>query len=217
MSSDPPSGGPSATPEQRQGESPRSEEAEPGRAAVVAALGATLLEALEEHLPGARRHAEATAEYALTAAEGLGLRRDRAELVREAARLHDVGMIYVPADVLRKPREQLADAERALLGSHIEYGSRLALGAGIPEDVCTWILHSRERWDGGGPANLAGTAIPLESRILRVACATDLMLSGAPPAATVAGLRAAGGSQLDLRVVEVLARKLTYERRVGST
>ena len=204
MSSDPPSGGPSATPDPGKAER-RAGESEPGRADVVAALGAPLLEALDRHLPGARHHAESTASYAADAAGSLGLTTERAELVRETAKLHDVGMVYVPVAVLRKPPSELTDEDRQALGGHIEAGSRLALGAGIPADVCDWILHTRERWDGGGPAALAADAIPLESRIVRVACAADLMLAGSAAEATVAGLRAAAGSELDPRVVEAVA------------
>ncbi len=204
MSSDRPSGGPSATPEP-----------EPGRADVVATLGATLLDALERHLPGTRAHAESTGDRAFAAARQLALGRERAELVRETAKLHDVGMVYVPVAVLRKPHGELTEDERELLAAHIEYGSRLALGAGIPGEVCEWILNARERWDGGGPAGLTADAIPLESRIVRVACAADLMLAGATAEATAAGLRAAAGAELDPRVVEaVVGAQL---RRVGST
>ena len=190
MSSDPPSGGPSAKPE------------------AVAGLGATLLEALGRHLPGAGKHAESTAAYALVVAAELGLGRERAQLVRETAKLHDIGMVYVPLAVLRKPHAELTDDDRKLLGGHIESGSRLALGAGLPEVVCEWILNTRERWDGGGPAGLAADAIPIESRIVRVACAADLMVASAPVDATVAGLRAAAGSELDPRVVAATTKVL---------
>jgi HD-GYP domain-containing protein (c-di-GMP phosphodiesterase class II) len=190
MSSDLPSDGPSARPD------------------VVASLGATLLEALERHLPGARGHADSTAASAYNASHALGLGDEHAAFVREAARLHDVGMIYVPVAVLRKPHAEQSDEERLLLGGHIEAGGRLALGAGIPAEVCEWIVNTRERWDGGGPDGLAGDAIPIESRIVRVACAADLMLGSAGTEATAAGLRAAAGSELDPRVVDAIAGAL---------
>ena len=145
--------------------------ADPGRAAVVAALGAALIDALDAHLPGAREHAEATAAYAFAIAAELAWSRERAELVREAAKLHDAGMVYVPAATLRKPEAERDEDERALLASHIEAGAGLARGAGLPDDVCGWILATRERWDGGGPEGLRGAAIPEEGRLIRVACA----------------------------------------------
>ena len=200
MSSDPPSGGPSHPPDRAPALA-----TEPGQAAVVAALGGALIDAVEQHLPGARAHAESTGGYAFTLAVALDHDRERSELIREAAKLHDVGMVYVPVSTLRKPTAELDDADRALLASHIEAGARLALGAGIPEHVCGWILATRERWDGAGPERLREDAIPIESRIIRAACAADLMLATAGAVGTVAGLRAAAGTELDPRVVDALA------------
>jgi HD-GYP domain-containing protein (c-di-GMP phosphodiesterase class II) len=190
MSWDRPSAGRSATPER------------------VDALASVLLDALEQHLPGTRAHGEATGTYAFAAAAQLGMDRDRAELVRQTAKLHDVGMVYVPSAVLRKPQAELTDEERQMLASHIEAGSLLALGAGIPSEICEWILHTRERWDGAGPSGLAQEAIPIESRIVRVGCAADLMLAGAEREATVAGLRAAAGSELDPLAVSAIVKVL---------
>ena len=197
MSSDPPSDAPSPRPE----------------AALVERLGLPLLAALDAHLPGARQHAEATSAYTFAAAVELGLGRERSELVREVAKLHDVGMVYVPADVLRKPAASLDEAERALLAAHIEAGSRLARGAGIPDEECEWILHTRERWDGGGPSGLAGEAIPVEARIIRVACAADLLLAGAGLEQTVSALDAAGGSEFDPRIADTLIAVLARTRK----
>jgi HD-GYP domain-containing protein (c-di-GMP phosphodiesterase class II) len=184
MSSDLPSDAPSSPPE-----------GEP--ASVVAERGAPLLEALDGHLPGARRHADATAAYAFAAAVELEFQRPGAETIREAARLHDVGLVYVPASILARPAEQLDEAERTLLDAHLEAAYRLCRGAGIDESVCGWILHTRERYDGAGPDRLRGSDIPIESRIIRTACAGDLLLEPAGPEGTVEALRAAEGTELD--------------------
>jgi HD-GYP domain-containing protein (c-di-GMP phosphodiesterase class II) len=196
MSSDPPNASPSPAAD--------SSPADPGLAELVRLRGAPLLEGLEAHRPGSREHAEATGSYAFAAAVGIGLDRAAAELSRETAKLHDVGMVYVPVAILRRPPEELDPAERTLIDSHLEAAYRLTLGAGIPEDVCGWILRTRERWSGGGPEGLAGEAIPLESRMIRVACAADLMLASLGSEQTIASLRAAAGSELDPPVVEVL-------------
>jgi cyclic di-GMP phosphodiesterase len=182
MSSDRPSGAPSLPPELAQ---------------LVAQRGAPLLDALEAHLPGARRHADATAAYAFAAAVELGFERHRAEAIREAARLHDVGLVYVPAPILARPPEVLDDSDRALLDSHLEAAYRLCRGAAIDEDACGWILRTRERYDGAGPERLRGMEIPIESRIIRTACAADLLLTRAGPEATLEALRASEGSELD--------------------
>jgi HD-GYP domain-containing protein (c-di-GMP phosphodiesterase class II) len=191
MSSDPPSDAPSPP-------------AEGAARAAIAERGAPLLDALEAHLPGARRHADATAAYALAAAVELGHDRERAEAIREAARLHDVGLVYVPAAILARPAEELDDAERAQLESHLEAAYRLCRGAGIDVEACGWILRTRERFDGRGPEGLRGTQIPIESRIIRTACAGDLLLTRAGAAATVEALRASEGTELDPVVADAI-------------
>jgi HD-GYP domain-containing protein (c-di-GMP phosphodiesterase class II) len=176
--------------------------------------GAPLLDALEQHLPGARRHADATAAYALATAAELGFERDRADSIREAARLHDVGLVYVPAVVLARPAESLSDQERSTLDSHLEAAYRLCRGSGIPEQVCGWILRTRERYDGRGPEGLRGMAVPIEARIIRTACAADLLLARAGGEGTVDALRAAEGSELDPVVTDAV---VAVVERAGAT
>ncbi len=81
--------------------------------------------------------------------------------------------------------------------SHIEAGAALALGAGLPEEICEWITDTRERWDGGGPKTLRGSEISAQARVIRVACAADLLLRAGGFARTVASLRAGAGAELD--------------------
>ena len=200
MSSDPPSDAPSSRPED-------------APASVVAERGAALLDALEAHLPGARRHADSTAAYAFAAAVELDFERPSAETIREAARLHDVGLVYVPATILSRPADGLDEAERALLDSHLEAAYRLCRGAGIGEAVCGWILRTRERYDGAGPDGLRGSEIPTEARIIRTACAADLLLERSGAEATLQALRTAEGTELDPvvsdAVIAVLERATT--------
>jgi HD-GYP domain-containing protein (c-di-GMP phosphodiesterase class II) len=218
MSSDPQSDVPSSEPEQghvggsSEGEATRTPKLEPGLAALVVARGATLLDGLERHLPGSRDHAEGSASYAFAAAVELGLERDHAEAVRETARLHEVGKVYVPAAVLAKHPGELTPEESAQLDSHSAKGAELARGAGVPEPAAAWIAAACERFDGAGPGALPGEQIPLESRIMRAACAFDgaLAAGAAAPAAerrraAIQELGSAAGSELDPRVVEALA------------
>ena len=207
MSWDPPSGAPSSEADPAAGRLPQADLAD-----LIQVRGATLLDALEGHRPGSRDHADATASYGFAAAVELGFERDHAEVVRETARLHEVGMIYVPASVLAaRPEDRYAEG-KALIAAHPIYGAELALGAGIPAQVCEWIRASAERFDGRGPASLAGERVPLEARIVRVACACDTALTAPHPAGSPAEhratafdtLRAAAGRELDPRILHAL-------------
>jgi HD-GYP domain-containing protein (c-di-GMP phosphodiesterase class II) len=207
MSSDRPSDAPSPRAE---GAGP-SARAELDLASLLRLRGGPLVEALEHHLPGAREHAEATASYAFAGAVGLGFDRAQCEVAREAAMLHEVGLIYVPAAIAAKPEEQRDDAETAAWAEHYEAGYRLARGAGIPEHACSWLLRVREHYDGSGPEQFAGDRIPLESRLIRAACRCQTALASSPASGEKAPLRVAiealtgrAGAELDPRVVAAL-------------
>ena len=117
-------------------------------------------------------------------------------------------MVYLPTALLARPRDRLSAAEAALVASHPAYGARLAAGAAIPNPAREWIGTAGERFDGAGALGLAGDEIPLEARIIRVACACDSLLATLPgpgrsrAQVAIGELRAAGGSDLDPRVVE---------------
>ena len=169
MSSDRPSDGPSAAPE--------------------------LLDALASHSQRARDHGDSTATYVFAIAAELGLSRDECERVREAARLHEVGLVYSANDDL---------------GTHQEETYRLVRGAGVDDTVSGWLLRTRERFDGRGPEGLAADAIPIESRLIRVACAfhAALLEPGSSPETAIAGLGLQAGAELDPQVVAALAAVL---------
>jgi HD-GYP domain-containing protein (c-di-GMP phosphodiesterase class II) len=203
---------------QSDGPFPEAEEpvAEDSPATLVRERGAVLIESLDGHLEGAAAHADATGGFAFAVAEALGLEAERAELIREAAKLHEVGKMYVTAEALTKPEDELDDEDRLVLALVAENGAGLARGAGISEDVCEWILRWPERFDGSGPSALRGEEIPLEARIINAACACAEVSGGASPplpeaAAGVIGraMRALGGKRLDPQVADALARALS--------
>ena len=172
--------------------------------------GAPLIDALEAHVRGSREVGEASASYAFAAAAELGLTRPSAELIREAAKLHDVGRVYVPAEILEKPAWRRTPEEDALVEAHHEQGAQLARGAGIPEHVCEWIRLGAERYDGRGPNGLAGEAIPLQARLFRAAyaCYAALTEGASEPAQPgrrpFDALHGSAGHELDPMVVDAL-------------
>jgi len=178
MSSDPPSDAPSPEPEQA------------GDAELVRDRGADLLAALEARSPGALAHAELTARWALAIAAELRLPRATALALRETARLHGIGLLYVDAG-------DDAQAEAA---------ARLASGAGLPAAPCVWLEHWRERYEGGGPQGLYGGAIPLESRIIRAACVYAHELAADPdPTRALERLGEQAGTELDPAAIGAIA------------
>jgi HD-GYP domain-containing protein (c-di-GMP phosphodiesterase class II) len=173
-------------------------------ASIVTSLGAPILDALEARIPGTRAHADSTAAYATGIAVQLGLDSSQAELVGEAARLHDAGTLYVREELAKT--EPLNPAEVEELASHPDAAYRLLRGSGIPEEVCIWVAYQHERMDGRGRHGLAGEAVPLPARIIQVACDYAARAAqGSDPESVLQALREAAGSRLDPAVVEALA------------
>jgi HD-GYP domain-containing protein (c-di-GMP phosphodiesterase class II) len=178
--------------------------------AQVRESGQALLAALEARFPGSTHHAESTATYSFAIAAELGLPRRRCELLREIARLHDVGKVYLPRELVLKPGS-LSDDERRELRAYPEAGFKLLVGAGVPEDAAHWALDHREHIDGSGyPRGLGGEEIPREARIIGVACAYDAVRSdrpyyrGIPRRLALTEIRRSAGTQLDPAVVGAL-------------
>jgi HD-GYP domain-containing protein (c-di-GMP phosphodiesterase class II) len=175
--------------------------------------GDVLLRALDEHVEGAREHANATASYAFATAVQLGLEPDACLGVREAARLHEVGKLYARAELLAGPEWTLSEPQRAELVKHYAAGAGLALGAGVPESICEWIVHAGERFDDAVERDgSAEVDIPLPSRIIAAACEYDRQLArhrdsveGARRWALIAVIEQSGGA-FDPLVVDALAR-----------
>lgn len=96
-------------------------------------------------------------------------------LITMASALHDIGKIYVPNRILKKPGK-LTERELAMAKSHAAAGAELAEKflskqnqelAGIVYGICRW---HHERYDGGGyPDGLKGDNIPIAAQVVALA------------------------------------------------
>ena len=121
-------------------------------------------------------HSARVSEIAARIASRLGLDAEQIELIRLATRLHDLGKLSIPEEILRKP-DALNDAERLVLERHPRIGFQMLESLGV-DPIADWVLHHHERWDGNGyPDRLRGEEIPLGARIIFVADAFDAMTS----------------------------------------
>ncbi len=83
-----------------------------------------LAEAVDLRFSGSARHSETVGRYAAMTARELGLSEQRAERVRLAGMLHDIGKVGVPNSILGKPGS-LDEAERAMIRRHPELGAQI--------------------------------------------------------------------------------------------
>ncbi len=156
------------------------------------------------------QHTRRVGDMAARLAALCGFSCERAETMRRAAPLHDIGKIGVPDSILLKPGK-LTDEEFAVIKTHCEIGARLlADGKSELVQMAQTIARSHhERFDGTGyPDNLAGDQIPLEGRIVAVVDVYDALTSERPykqawPIEKACAEIAAGaGTQFDPIVVE---------------
>jgi putative two-component system response regulator len=168
-----------------------------------------LLRATELVDAGAGRHLERVGRYSEVAARALGLPEQRSRAIASACRLHDIGKLGVPDEILLKPGA-LSDPERRLMERHAAIGHRILEDSGTPLlDLAASIALTHHEWyDGSGyPQGLVNDDIPLVGRIAAVADAFDALTSdrvyraAATPEEAARVLREASGSQFDPDVV----------------
>lgn len=117
------------------------------------------------------------AAYARLLAEKVGWPPAQAQLLEDAAPLHDAGKIAVPGSILHKP-DTLDEHEREVVRQHPQVGHDLLRHGRGPlfQLVADIALHHHECWDGSGyPQGVAGDAIPEAARIVAVADVFDAL------------------------------------------
>jgi CHASE2 domain-containing sensor protein len=181
-----------------------------------------LARAAELHDDDTGEHIDRMSRMCGEVALELGLTPTRAETIRYAAVLHDVGKIGVPDDILRKPGG-LTASEMTTMRRHVVEGAHLLEGSPSPVlQVAEIIVDTHhERWDGTGyPHGLAGEQIPLEGRIAAVCDVFDALTHERPykPAWSVeracAEIERLRGTHFDPEVADALLTVI--RRRTGA-
>jgi putative two-component system response regulator len=136
-----------------------------------------LASALEAKDPSTHGHSERVGELAELLGRHYGLEGETCHCLRTAGRLHDIGKIGLPEQVLHK-RGALEPGEFEMVMRHPILSERICAPLTTLQEVLPLIRHHHERFDGSGyPDGLAGEAIPLGARILGIADAFDALTS----------------------------------------
>jgi diguanylate cyclase (GGDEF)-like protein/PAS domain S-box-containing protein len=123
-------------------------------------------------------HTERLGRLVVAMGQALDLAPNEIDNLILLAKLHDIGKIAIPSSLLEKPGKLTAE-EWELMKKHPEIGYRIALSCPELASIAEAILAHHERWDGRGyPFKLKGEEIPLYARILAIADAFDVMISG---------------------------------------
>ncbi|QIN84350.1 HD domain-containing protein [Rubrobacter tropicus] len=114
-------------------------------------------------------HAAASAVYAYDVAREMGLGEERAREVRVAALLMDVGLLWLPDEILLTAPEKLNSLGSMRLEEHPMAGEEVLASVPGLEVASRWVRWHHERPDGAGyPDRLRGQWTPTESKILAV-------------------------------------------------
>jgi diguanylate cyclase (GGDEF)-like protein/putative nucleotidyltransferase with HDIG domain len=125
-------------------------------------------------------HSERVTFYALQLARRLGLPEGENRLLKYAAYLHDIGKIEIDRAILKKPGF-LTPEEREMMNMHTVWGADIVRPLVNLGQLSQLIRGHHENYDGSGfPDSLAGPAIPVGARILRLVDSYDAMTTDRP-------------------------------------
>jgi len=144
-------------------------------------LQAELAEALAAALDARERetgeHSKRVACHTLVLARRFTRDAEELHQVYWGALLHDIGKIGIPDAILLK-QGALSAEEWRVMRTHPEIGHRILAGVPFLAQAAEIVLTHEERFDGTGyPRRLAGSAIPLWSRLFAVIDTLDAMTS----------------------------------------
>jgi putative nucleotidyltransferase with HDIG domain len=136
--------------------------------------------ALEKRDPYTAGHQRQVAKLAHAIAQEMKLPQEVTEGIYMGCLIHDIGKIYIPAEILSRPGK-LTTAEFEIIKCHPQVGYDIIKGIEFPWPVAKMILEHHERLNGSGyPQGLKGGEISLEARILAVADVVEAMASHRP-------------------------------------
>ncbi len=139
-----------------------------------------LARAIEKRDPYTDGHQKRVARLATAMAEKMGLGEQSVTAIRLSALIHDVGKIYVPAELLARPG-RLSAPEFDLIKAHPAIGADIVGDLQANWPLASYIRQHHERFDGSGyPAHLRSDEIALESRVIAVADVVEAMCSHRP-------------------------------------
>jgi diguanylate cyclase (GGDEF)-like protein len=168
-------------------------------------------------------HGDLVARYSEIIARALRLPAEEIADLVYAARVHDVGKIFVPEQILNKTGP-LTEAEFVQVRGHAQIGAEIVATIPHSDAMQRAIEQHHQRFDGSGyPGGLRGEEIPLWARIIGLTDAyanmiTEQSFSAArTPAQALEELAKMSGTRFDGMLVRLLLRELKSERASTSS
>jgi PAS domain S-box-containing protein len=153
-------------------------------------------------------HSQRVTDLTLKLARRMDIPEDQMIHIRRGAKLHDIGKMGIPDNILLKP-DRLTQDEWKIMRQHPTFAADLLSPIEFLAPALEIPFCHHEKWDGTGyPQGLSGKEIPLAARIFAVIDVWDAVTHDRPyrPAwtlpDTLAYIREQAGKHFDPRVVE---------------
>jgi len=174
----------------------------------------SLVRILEAKDAYTRGHSGRVADYAQTIALSMGFSKERCELLKKAAELHDIGKLVTHENILNK-KGKLTEEEWEIIKKHPIIGEDILKPVLMDEDVLAIVRSHHERYDGNGyPDGIKGDNINIFAQIISVADTYDAMTSPRPyrPALSkeeaIEELKRNCGTQFNTQIVKAFLKAL---------
>ena len=139
-----------------------------------------LASTVEKRDPYTAGHQQRVSNLACAIATEMDLPGETINGIRMVGFIHDLGKIYVPAEILNKPGK-LTEVESTLIKTHAQVGYDILKTVDFPWPIAQVIVQHHERLDGSGyPFGLSSKEILLEAKIIAVADAIEAIASHRP-------------------------------------
>ncbi len=170
-------------------------------------MSITFANVIESRDPYTAGHQRRVADLSSAIAKKLNLSPHSVEGINMSAKIHDIGKIGIPAEVLTKP-SALNYFEVDMLRNHVQAGYNIIKHINFPWNVAETVLQHHERLDGTGyPNGVKGDLICIEARIVAVADTIEAMSSDRP-------YRKGRGIDVSLEEIKIGSGKLFDEDAV---
>lgn len=165
----------------------------------------------DKHCEETSHHVQRVAEYSYLIAKLLGYDEERAQIIKTASAMHDLGKVTTPDHILHKP-SRLNPDELVIMKEHPAAGYDILKISNLPLlKVAAVIAHQHhEMWDGTGyPQGLKGSQIHILGRIVALADVLDALSAarkykdGWPMNDIFAFFKSRRGTHFDPRLVDL--------------
>lgn len=142
----------------------------------IGAIGAMV----EKRDPYTSGHQNRVSQLCVAIASEMGLSEEQIEGIKLGSTIHDIGKIYIPAEILNRPGK-LTNAEFEIIKTHPAVGYDIIKDVDFPWPIASMVRQHHERLDGSGyPDGLSGDAIVIEAQIIAVADVVEAIASHRP-------------------------------------